>query len=417
MGLVAPGLCLAQVSGNIVPVHDPCIIKSGSFYYLFCTGWGIPIRKSKDLHEWEGMGKVFPTEPHAPKWTFERVPHFKGWIWAPDIHYYNGRFILFYAVSTWGSNQSCIGLVVNETLDPTDPNYRWVDQGMVIQSKPGKDNWNAIDSNFVLDRDGNPWLTFGSFWGGIQLTKLDSKTLKPERDPPRTIPIASRSGIGPNAIEAPFILWKDGYYYLFFSVDHCCRGTDSTYKIMVGRSKAIDGPYKDRMGRPLLMGGETLVLASHGNFHGPGHNAVLVEGTSYWLVHHMYDAGNNGARTLQIRPMIWAQDGWPLAGEPISRHQSSGTFGPKDMEGTWDHSFNFQDPIRILLLPNGKISDPSGKASWSLKDRWFTLRWPRAEVIGGVWVDECYVADDGTSYIGRNQADMVIRGIRPPREK
>src|SRR6185503_10432622 len=129
------------------------------------------IRCSKDLINWRLCGDVFA---HLPEWAVKDVPGVRG-LWAPDVSYFNGRYHLYYSVSTFGSNRSSIGLATNETLDPARDKYRWVDQGKVIGSNVS-DDWNAIDPDVVLDEQDQPWLAFGSFWGGIKLRKLDPST-------------------------------------------------------------------------------------------------------------------------------------------------------------------------------------------------------------------------------------------------
>ena len=155
------------------PAHDPAIAREGEWYYLFTTGPGITIQRSRDLVSWQVVGSVFRT---PPGWTFKDVPRFDGTVWAPDISLVNGRWYLYYAVSSFGSNQSCIGLAVSATLDPARPGYHWEDRGKVIGSLPWKDNWNAIDPNLAFDDAGNSFLVFGSFWDGIKMTAVDPAT-------------------------------------------------------------------------------------------------------------------------------------------------------------------------------------------------------------------------------------------------
>ena len=137
-------------TGAIRQVHDPCIIKEKNTYYLFSTGRGIRIRTSTDLIQWNMRGRVFDA---TPEWTLTEVPGSRGYYWAPDISFFNGKFHLYYSVSTFGSRRSCIGLATNMTLNPQDKNYRWVDEGKVIESRRS-DDWNAIDPNILLDETG-----------------------------------------------------------------------------------------------------------------------------------------------------------------------------------------------------------------------------------------------------------------------
>lgn len=299
----------AQV-GNVNYVHDPCIIKQDGNYYIFSTGYGIPIKRSNDLYNWQSIGSVFTT---IPDWALAEVPGATN-IWAPDISFHNNTYYLYYSISTFGSNRSCIGLATNTTLDPDDSDYAWVDQGKVIESK-SYNNWNAIDPNVVVDDSGSIWLSFGSFWSGIKMVALDSTTMKPDSGNPTLISLARR--FTSPAIEAPFIIRKNGYYFLFVSFDYCCRGAESTYKIMVGRSSQVSGPYVDKAGNQMLSGGGTLILSSSDRWRGPGHNAVLIEDDKTWLIYHAYDAQNYGRPTLRIQSLEWTNDGWPVSGEMI----------------------------------------------------------------------------------------------------
>jgi arabinan endo-1,5-alpha-L-arabinosidase len=178
--------------------------------------------------------------------------------------------------------------------------------------------WNAIDPNLVMDDKGTPWLVFGSFWNGMKLVKMNSD-LKSIAQPEQWFTVASRqrnfilpdSLAGDAAIEAPFIFRKENYYYLFVSFDYCCRGEKSTYKMVVGRSARVEGPYVDRDGVPMNLGGGSTVLEGDKNWNGVGHNAVeSFDGTDY-LIFHAYDANDKGKSKLRIEKISWF-DGWPI---------------------------------------------------------------------------------------------------------
>jgi arabinan endo-1,5-alpha-L-arabinosidase len=207
---------------------------------------------------------------------------------------------------------------VNRTLDPDSKEYRWVDQGMILQSIPYRDSWNAIDPAVVEDGDGNAWMSFGSFWDGLKLVKLDSSLVR-LAEPQEWHSLAKRPGnplepddqAGIGAIEAPYIFRKNGYYYLFVSFDKCCRGMDSTYKIMVGRSKSVTGPYLDKDGKSMLEGGGSLVLAGNEDWVALGHNAAYTFDGKDYLVFHAYETADNALQKLRILPIGW-EDGWPV---------------------------------------------------------------------------------------------------------
>jgi arabinan endo-1,5-alpha-L-arabinosidase len=313
----------AQSYQTNIPVHDPVMIKQDSVYYIFCTGRGISVWSSKDMKDWKREKPVFDTLP----WAVLAVKGFTNHIWAPDISYHEGLYYLYYSVSAFGKNTSCIGVATNKTLHPSSPDYKWTDHGKLIQSYPGKTNWNAIDPNIITDKKGNTWMVFGSFWDGIKLTKLKKSRLEIKGDTTNLPTIASRKAAsslnnpppvddnpkdaGGNAIEAPFLFYKEEYYYLFASIDYCCKGVKSTYKMIVGKSKKITGPFIDKEGNYMAKGGGTILLAGDNKWYGVGHNAVVgFDGTDY-LIFHGYDACDNGKPKLRIEKIIWT-DGWPV---------------------------------------------------------------------------------------------------------
>jgi arabinan endo-1,5-alpha-L-arabinosidase len=294
--------------------HDPVVAKQGDTYYLFCTGPGITSFTSKDLKTWTQQDPVFA---ESPEWANSVAPGFNGHIWAPDISFYKGKYYLYYSVSAFGKNTSAIGLVTNSTLNSEDENYKWEDQGIVIQSAPNRDLWNAIDPNLIFDEEGTPWLSFGSFWSGLKMVKLNDD-LKTLAQPQEWHPIARRdrsAGIpdanaGDAALEGPFIFKKGDYYYQFLSWDYCCRGEESTYKLVVGRSKSVTGPYVDKDGKKLIAGGGSLVIEGNKNWYGVGHNSVFTfDGKDYTFMHG-YDASDKGLPKLIVKEVNWI-DGWP----------------------------------------------------------------------------------------------------------
>jgi arabinan endo-1,5-alpha-L-arabinosidase len=292
------------LSGSL-GAHDPVIISAEGQYYYFSTGNGISVKTSPDLLRWTQQPTVFPT---TPEWFEQLVPAYAPRnIWAPDISYFGGQYHLYYSVSSFGSNRSCIGHATRASLTEGS----WTDhENGFCSNQPGQnDNYNAIDPNVVLDETGSPWLAFGSFWSGVQLIRLD---LNGERAGTELVALASRGG---GAIEAPFLVRRCGFYYLFVSFDACCQGVDSTYNTRVGRSRELLGPYLAQDGTPMLEGGGTLVLAAGGDWVGPGHNAILIEGTRAYNVYHAY-AATNGASQLRISELVWDAEGWPISGGP-----------------------------------------------------------------------------------------------------
>lgn len=311
-----------------VVAHDPVMIEEDGVYYLFTTGPGVSVWSSNDMENWSMLEPVF--EP-LPEWAHEKVSGFNGHMWAPDISYHDGTYYLYYSVSAFGKNDSCIGLATNKTLDPESKDFAWKDHGVVVRSEPGLQDWNAIDPNLIFDEDGVPFLSFGSFWSGLKLARLTEdldRLAEPDEEP---MPIASRVQVpvegakpgeyslraGNTAIEGPFIYRKNGYFYLFASTDYCCRGKDSTYKMVFGRAKQIEGPYLDRDGVKMLEGGGTLLLEGDERWQGVGHNGVCeIDGVEL-LIYHGYDGNSElGLPKLLIRELEWTDDGWPQVGEP-----------------------------------------------------------------------------------------------------
>lgn len=207
-------------------VHDPVMAFEDGKYYLYCTGHGITQMTSTDRRHWTIKPDGVLPNNKIPAWTRDSVPGFETHIWAPDVIKYRGKWYLTYSCSTFGKNTSAIGLLSNTSLANADG---WKDEGCVVASKGDRDNWNAIDPNIIIDKKGNPWMTWGSFWDGIQMVQLD-RTMHVKRGA-KPVTIARRHAegdttaepnptsqfAGTNAIEAPFIMQHGDYYYLFVS--------------------------------------------------------------------------------------------------------------------------------------------------------------------------------------------------------
>lgn len=235
-------------------------------------------------------------------------------MWAPDISYVNGVYHLYYAGSQGGKRNSVIGLATNTTLDPKSSSYKWVDQGLVLQTSSAN-NYNAIDPSFLFDANHVPWLEFGSWWTGLKMRRLDPTTFKLSKTYTTLYSLASRPS---SAIEGGSLAYHNGYYYLFASIDHCCQGSSSNYKTVYGRATSITGPYYSETGVPMLQGGFTLLLTTTGNMHGPGGETAYIDGNRYLLIHHYYDASANGATKIFIRQILWTSNNWLTLSAPIS---------------------------------------------------------------------------------------------------
>ncbi len=296
---------MLQLSGS-VGTHDPVVIEADGIFYMFHTGNNIGAKTSTDLRSWKNAPTVF-TNATRPAWLAQQVPAVESNLWAPDISRFGGQYHLYYSVSSFSSNRSCIGHLTRPSLATGS----WTDRGPVICSNTTstKENWNAIDPNVVIDEAGTPWLSFGSFWSGIKLIQLDQAGARVGTSLESLANRPNDSG----AVEAPFIVRRCDYYYLFVSWDSCCKGVSSTYNLRVGRSKSVKGPYVDRDGKSLLEGGGTLLVQGNSTFHGPGHNAVLFTATAAYNIFHAYDAP---PATLRISELAFGADGWPVSAGP-----------------------------------------------------------------------------------------------------
>jgi arabinan endo-1,5-alpha-L-arabinosidase len=295
--LVGPGV----VTGNIT-VHDPSMVRRPDGTYLvLSTAPGLAIRTSTDRTKFRYAGLVWPSG--AP-WTDTYTGTSNGNLWAPDISLHNGKYYLYYAASSFGSNRSAIFLATSSNGMPGT----WTNQGLVYSTTTSS-NHNAIDPNLYVGTDGRWWLSLGSFWTGIKQIQLDPTTGKRLAGSTLLNSLAARPGS--TALEAPALFRHGSYYYLFMSWDLCCRGASSTYRIMVGRSTSVNGPFVDRNGTALTSGGGTQLLASSGRYIGPGGQSVISDTDSDLLIYHYYDGQDNGTAKLGINLLGWDSSGWP----------------------------------------------------------------------------------------------------------
>lgn len=308
--------------------HDPTLVKEGRWFYLASTGdlaTGadyIPMKRSRDLRTWEDLPPVFTQLPDrvlaAIGATAADAPRDA---WAPDLSWTGTEWRLYYSASRFGTTNSVTALATTKSLDPANPRYGWVDRGPVLESEEGSDAYNAIDANHVSDARGGSWLTFGSFFGGLKIVALDPATGKVA--PGAEIrPLVDRK-IQYNPVEGPSITRHGGYYYLFAAFDYCCRGVESDYRVVVGRSRTITGPYLDRDGVSLLEGGGTEVLRGYNEFQGTGHPDVYSSGGVDYFVNHYYDTESGGTPRLNVRTLSWS-NGWPTVSDPLNPSRSAG---------------------------------------------------------------------------------------------
>lgn len=285
---------------------DPSVIRGGDGrFYLFATSddWGdgegtrlLPIFSSENLIEWDYAGNAFD---RRPRWKSTG-----GGLWAPDVSFVGGTYRLYYAYSKWGDPNPCIGVAFAD--DPLGP---WVDAGEAVFCSDDIGVENSIDP-FVWHADGRSLIIWGSFYGiyAVALSENGSSVAAG----------ASKKRIADERFEAPYVIRREDRYYLFVSAGTCCDGASSTYRVYVGRSDSLTGPYVDAQGRDLRSGGGMLLLGGNDAWAGPGHNSIIVDDAGNdWIVYHaipserpMLESGAN-RRPALIDRLKWTSAGWP----------------------------------------------------------------------------------------------------------
>lgn len=315
-------------------IHDPSsITKCDDKYWIFGTGEGIHTKYSTDMVTWTDGETPFSTSDF-PSWILKyaktSTDQFAGYFWAPDIIFMNNKYYLYYSCSVWGTMSSCIGVVVNKTLDPQNPEYKWEDQGDIgIYSSGG--SVNAIDPAIMRGKDGKIWMTYGSFnRDGIMVTELDSVSGKPISNLRTSVANSWTGGSAYGEGEGGCMVYHDDYYYLFYNKGGCCAGIASTYYVVMGRSRSPKGPFLDKTKKKMRIvgakSGGTIVFKHDANrgledrYYGPGHIGVYKEDGIDYISFHYYspngyypnaDANYKGGPTLGLAKLEWGDDGWP----------------------------------------------------------------------------------------------------------
>lgn len=273
-------------------IHDPSTIaECDGKYYTFGTGGGGLI--SDNGWEWYS-GAVRP-----------------GGGAAPDVMKIGDKYLVIYGATGGGLAGSHNGRILtmwNKTLDPNSPDFHFTDP-VEVASSDGLEDCDAIDPGLLLDpHTGRLWVTYGTYWGNIRLVELDPATGKRVNgNKPKDIAIDC---------EATDMIYHDGWYYLLGTHGTCCDGVNSTYNIVVGRSKKVTGPFTDNVGRDMLKGGGKMVIAAGDHVVGPGHfgRTIIDDGVEVMSCHFEADFRQGGRSVLGIRPLLW-KNGWPVAGE------------------------------------------------------------------------------------------------------
>jgi arabinan endo-1,5-alpha-L-arabinosidase len=274
---------------------DPSIIKSDNGdFYLYATEntRNTPILKSRNLVNWEFVGTAF-TDSTRP--AFEP----KGGLWAPDINYINGKYVLYYSMSVWGGEWTCgIGAAIADK-----PEGPFTDKGKLFISNE-IDVRNSIDQ-FYIEENGKKYLFWGSF-RGIYAIELNDDGLSVKN-------YAEKRQIAGTAFEGVYIHKRDNYYYLFASIGSCCEGINSTYQLVVGRSESLFGHYLDKEGKDMMNNGYSVVIAPNKRFVGNGHCSEIVQDDAGndWIFYHGVDVNRPRGRLLLLDRVRWDDNNWP----------------------------------------------------------------------------------------------------------
>ena len=281
---------------------DPNVIRTEDGFYLYATQtdkYWVPIYFSKDLVNWEFKRTAFrnATKPQIPG---------GGAFWAPEIRHINGKYVLYFSWAKWGDGDASYTAVATSDSPLGD----FVNSKELLTKEDFGSN--CIDQ-FYYEEDNKKYMFVGSF-NGIYVTELTDDGLSVKRNENGT-PTLKKQVCG-KAFEGTNIYKKNGYYYLFASINNCCDGERSRYKVVVGRSQDLLGPYLDKSGKDMINNAWELVLEGDGQkFFGPGHNSIIVQddaGTD-WMIYHSYvkENGEVGGRLGMLDRVLWTEDGWP----------------------------------------------------------------------------------------------------------
>lgn len=294
LSLLLAGLTMATAYAQVgAPwIHDPSTIaECDGKYYTFGTGGGGLI--SEDGYHWHG-GAVRP-----------------GGGAAPDVLKIGNRYLVIYGATGGGLGGRHNGRILtmwNKTLDPNSPDFKYTEAIEVVASDGNEDN-DAIDPGLLLDpTTGRLWVSYGTYFGHIRLIELDPNT-------GQRVDGNKVKDIGIDC-EATDLIYRDGWYYLLGTHGTCCDGVNSTYNIVTGRSRSVEGPYIDNVGRDMLEGGGKMVINAGDRKTGPGHfgRTIIDEGVEVMSCHWEADYDLSGRSCLAIRPLLWRKD-WPEAGD------------------------------------------------------------------------------------------------------
>lgn len=286
---------------------DPCVIRANDgYFYLYGTEdmHNMPIYRSKNLVDWIFVGTAF-TEETRPRTVSPYSFAGHSMMWAPDINYINGQYVLYYSIGVWNTTSDQCGVGVATSERPEGP---FVDRGAIMTHMPTSTSYRANSSidQFYIEEDGKKYLVWGSF-NDIKIIQLTDDGL-------RIMPGATETKLAGNFMEGSYIYKSpDGYYYLFGSNGTCCSGASSTYRIVYGRSESLFGPYVTKAGRKMTDNEFEILLYGNDIVAGPGHNAEFVtdDNGDTWILYHGYLKSNPGLNRVVFLDQVKWKDGWP----------------------------------------------------------------------------------------------------------
>jgi len=314
---------------------DPFVIKGqapgDSDWYLYCTTdpldaadrdsagrlrfRPLPMYRSTDLVNWRYQGEAFAAAPAVAAPTAA--------LWAPEVHYFNGQYSLYFTITDVADAQSpepgCAGDSAIGVATSASPIGPWSASPKTVvaprRSGPGCKFFWTFDPNVVITPGGEKFIYYGSYDGGMFVQALSDDGLSTV-GPATQVTTASR-------YEATQVVFKDGFYYLFASATNCCNGPLTGYAVFVGRALQPTGPFVDREGQSMLdarVGGTPVIVQNGNRWIGPGHNAVFrgPDG-GWWTIYHAVDKRDpylGDGTAITKRPALldrldWI-DGWPV---------------------------------------------------------------------------------------------------------
>jgi arabinan endo-1,5-alpha-L-arabinosidase len=340
---------------------DPSVVRGrDGYWYAYTTSRNITIQRSKDLVTWEPVGTVF-TDTTRPSWFRSTTG-----IWAPDISWLEGRYVLtFSAIDAAVAPNPNRSIGVASAPTPTGP-WRADDAPIIPPGtwQPFPDEpprmQGIIDSELLTAPDGRRYLYYGGFNGGVFVQEVDRQVRQRVGAP---VQVAVEDNF-----EAPFVVYRGGWYWMFLSTGNCCSGPNSGYTVVVARSKSPRGPFVDRTGAraDAAYPGGTPVLTPNGNvWVGTAHSTNATDPAGQdWLLYHAIDRHRPWVDMEEQRPLVRSMsadrldwiDGWPVVRAGLFASEGP-TSGPAPAR--------VADPFEGVTSPDPSVWLPA--AGWTVR--------------------------------------------------